>query len=264
MNTNCVPKYLRSGQTQANNHLLKKSTYNKYTFIHRTSIQIDLFFPLLFSFFRNFSHWCYVDPHYCVLAYKSVRSILPAHPLIVCYNANQVQGSSANPAFSCTSCFSRYVSVNDSWLSLLFSPWWHSKKEHWLKCSARCAVEGGFFFLLNLKHMCTLSSSLQSPPHTVTELARACAGLWMKRSLSTGNGLNSKEERMAPVQRHSSLATHHHTLCTLASLPYRTSPALWFITKDCTIFQGESAALQNVHLCENGSSVWKMFVFTLG
>lgn len=154
MNTNCVPKYLRSGQTQANNHLLKKSTYNKYTFIHRTSIQIDLFFPLLFSFFRNFSHWCYVDPHYCVLAYKSVRSILPAHPLIVCYNANQVQGSSANPAFSCTSCFSRYVSVNDSWLSLLFSPWWHTVKKN-IGWNARQGLQWkGFFFSCWISNTC--------------------------------------------------------------------------------------------------------------
>lgn len=50
--------------------------------------------------------------------------------------------------------------------------------------------------------------------HAVRELARPCAGLWMKLSLSTGTGLNSKEDRMAPIQQHSSLAPHRHLTIT--------------------------------------------------
>lgn len=68
--------------------------------------------------------------------------------------------------------------------------------------------------------------------HTVRVLARACAGPWMELSLSTGTGLNSREDRMAPIQQHSSLAPQYPTL---AFLPYRMPPASLCITKHYTI-----------------------------
>lgn len=51
--------------------------------------------------------------------------------------------------------------------------------------------------------------------HTARDLARTCAGLWMKLSPSTGTGLNSSEDRMAPTQKHSSLAPRHRARNTL-------------------------------------------------